>query len=582
MMRCKPVISSLAFASFLMGGAAPVAMASSSDDAQIRALRLEMAQMRKEMMGQITTLKSRLARTESVSHKQDHMSTASAHGGRATSHREIASGPVDPNIQFDEPPTLARKPFLTVGATDYRREPTTYGQVTGMPVPMSQESSSRGFHKGQFNVGRISITLGGYVEMAGIFRSRNETADISSNFGSIPWMNNPNAHINEFHQTERQSRFSALVGSDINSTMSVSGYTELDFQGAGSSSNSRQSNSYVLRSRLMYGEFEDRGHDFYVMGGQAWSLATLFKQGMGMRSEQIPLVIDAQYVPGFTWTRNTGVRFVKGFHNHEYHIGLAIENPQSIWGGTNYIAPGQKITYNNPGGQVENSTTSYSTDVAPDIILKGTADPKFGHFEAFGLLRFLHDRVSSVGSGKSHTAVAGGGGGGMVIPIIKKKFEFQASGLAGYGVGRYGTSNLSDATTRLNGAPAPLPEAQALVGLLGHPTKALDIYAYGGIEQIMARSSFSVGGKPYGYGNSAFNVAGCNVEISPLACNANISRVAQGTVGFWWRYFQGDYGTLAVGAQFSHTSVKAFSGIGGTPHTDDNMAFISLRYMPFQ
>ncbi|OAG77209.1 putative polyphosphate-selective porin O [Acetobacter malorum] len=63
-MRCKPVISSLAFASFLMGGAAPVAMASSAEDAQIRALRLEMAQMRKEMMGQITTLKSRLAKTE--------------------------------------------------------------------------------------------------------------------------------------------------------------------------------------------------------------------------------------------------------------------------------------------------------------------------------------------------------------------------------------------------------------------------------------------------------------------------------------------------------------------------------------
>lgn len=497
-------------------------------------------------------------------------------------HR-VGQEKIDGPIRFSDNAELSKRPFLTIGPSDRKNSPTSYASITGMPVPQSAASSEKNFlHKGQFNVGRISITLGGFVEMAGMFRSRNETSDISSNFAAIPWKQSPNAHINEYHQSERQSRFSALVGANISDTKSVSGYTELDFQGAGSSSNSRQSNSYVLRSRVMYGVYEDRGNDFYVMGGQSWSMATMFKKGMAVRSEEVPLVIDAQYIPGFTWTRNTGVRIVKGFHNHEYHIGLSIENPQSVWGGTVYTPEGKKITYNNAGGQVYNSTTTYSTDVAPDVILKGTADPGFGHFEAYGLLRFLHDRVSHVGGGKSNTAVAGGGGGGMIIPIIKHKFDFEASGLAGYGIGRYGTSNLPDATTRMNGSPAPLPEAQALVGLIGHPTKTIDVYAYGGMEQILSRSSYSVNGKAYGYGNSLFNVAGCNIEDSPLTCNANIKRVAQGTLGFWWRYSQGDYGTLALGAQFSHTDVAGFSGIGGRPHTDDNMAFVSLRYMPFQ
>ncbi|MBO1359276.1 hypothetical protein J2D73_05630 [Acetobacter sacchari] len=478
---------------------------------------------------------------------------------------------------LDTPP-----PYMTA-ETPYS---TAYGRVSGVPSGHGIAKAPI-FHKGQFNIGPVTITLGGFLESAGIFRTRNETADISSNFGAIPWGNSPNAHINEYHQTERQSRFAALVAANVSKDVRVSAYTELDFQGAGSSSNSRQSNSYVLRSRLFYGAIEDTADDFYISGGQMWSLATMFKHGMGLRDEQIPLVIDAQYVPGFTWLRNTGVRAVKGFDHGKYHIGVEISNPQAVInagsGGT-YIPKGAlSVTDNNSGGQVYNSDTTYSTDVAPDFVIKGTADPKFGHFEAFGLGRFLHDRVSYLGRGDSHTKFAGGGGGGMVIPIIKNKFDFQASGLAGVGIGRYGTSNLPDYTLNSRGAPAPLPEAQVLVGLIGHPTKSIDLYAYGGMEQILNRSSFNAGGKSYGYGNPNYNVTGCDTEGAASGlCQASIKRVAQGTVGFWWRYLKGDYGTVQLGAQYSYTNVAAFRGVGGTPHTDDNMIFFSMRYLPFQ
>ncbi|WP_342630031.1 hypothetical protein AAC691_10595 [Nguyenibacter vanlangensis] len=457
---------------------------------------------------------------------------------------------------------------------------TPYGQITGMPV--GRKSAAAPFHKGQFAIGGVTITLGGFVEMAGIFRTRNETADISSNFGAIPWKNSPNAHMNEYHQSERQSRFAALVQGDLNSRLNVSGYTELDFQGAGSSSNSRQSNSYVLRSRLMYAELQDKPDDWYVAGGQMWSMATMFKHGMGLRDENIPLVIDAQYIPGFTWTRNTGIRAVKGFNHGEYHIGLALENPQSVWGGTTYVPPGAtSVTINNPGGQVDNPSTTYSDDVAPDIIVKGTADPSFGHFEALGMMRFLHDRVSYLGHGNSHVVVAGGGGGAMLVPLIKHKLDFQASGLVGNGIGRYGTTNLADATTNRFGTPVALPEAQVLAGLIGHPAKSVDLYAYGGMEDILSGRYFNVGSKAYGYGNPNFVTTGCDTEGS-TACSANIQRVIQGTVGMWWRYLQGDYGTLSFGAQYSYTNVAGFRGTGGVPHTDDNMVFLSMRYLPFQ
>ncbi|GFE93212.1 porin P [Acetobacter persici] len=180
MMRCKPVISSLAFASFLMGGAAPVAMASSSDDAQIRALRLEMAQMRKEMMGQITTLKSRLARTESVSHKQDHMSTASAHGGRA--HREIASGPVDPSVQFNEPAPFANRIHLANAGTPTSDRGDVMSWKSFRAATKSDENVHVGgmivgFPKGRFTVASedgaygLSIGLAFHEDFGGFFNS---------------------------------------------------------------------------------------------------------------------------------------------------------------------------------------------------------------------------------------------------------------------------------------------------------------------------------------------------------------------------------------------------------------------------
>jgi len=49
-------------------------------------------------------------------------------------------------------------------------------------------------------------------------------------------------------------------------------------------------------------------------------------------------------------------------------------------------------------------------------------------------------------------------------------------------IGRYGTSQLPDVAIKPTGVLAPIPELQALVGLIGHPTDALDLYVYGGLE----------------------------------------------------------------------------------------------------
>ncbi|WP_256887431.1 hypothetical protein [Acidomonas methanolica] len=541
---------------------------------QIKVMQAQLASMRKEHDREMKHIHQQLA-TQRQNEVRNPYAARGAYGGVAVppgmaAGMMTANGPVNAPLL---PPSTANTPYGQISGTPTARVLDLYGPL----------------HRGQLQIGGIRVTLGGFAEAATFFRSRDMTSGISSQFGpgGVPFANSPTYHMNEFHQSERQSRLAVLAEGNIVKGLRAQAYVETDFQGAGTSSNSRQSNSYVLRTRVFYGQLIDDADDFYVLGGQSWSMLTMFNHGMSARDEQVPLSIDAQYIPGFNWTRNSQIRVVKGFDHDHYHVGLSVENPQqviSIGPGGNYLPHGATSdTYQNAGGNVFNSATNYSTDVAPDVIAKAVADPGWGHFEVYGLLRFPHSRVSYLGYGKSKTYVAGGGGAAMLLPLEKAhKVNFQVSGLVGSGIGRYGTSNMPDVTMSQSGHVKPLPGANVLAGIYGNPTKTLQLYAYGGLEMVRSRSYFNVGGKHYGYGNPLYDVAGCDIEgAAGSTCQTSINKVVQGTAGLWWTYLHGDYGTVKLGAQYSYTYVTSFSGVGGTPHSDDNMVFMSMRYYPF-
>src|SRR5207249_3456692 len=112
---------------------------------------------------------------------------------------------------------------------------------------------------------------------ASIYRSRNETADIASNFNTgIPMPNSPNYHLWEFRESAHQSRLALLAQGRADEDTKLAGYVETDFQSAGTSSNSVESNSYTLRLRQAYATLDKRDWGTYILGGQAWSLLTLF------------------------------------------------------------------------------------------------------------------------------------------------------------------------------------------------------------------------------------------------------------------------------------------------------------------
>ena len=467
----------------------------------------------------------------------------------------------------------------TAPAAQQAALPAVYGApADAVIVPVTTSGS------GKMQIGGVTVTLGGFLEAAGIYRSANLASDVNSAFGAIPFSQSPQAHMSEFRFSARQSRFSLLAQGQVTPTMLASLYFEADLLGAAPTANSNESNSYTPRVRQMFASVDDSSSGVHLLAGQAWSLLTLTKNGLTPRSELMPLTIDAQYVPGFTWARQPGIRLTKEIDtstNGNFWFGASIENPQTTFGG-NTASQNGTVTAFLPGapGGLFFSGTNYSVDAAPDLILKAATDQSFGHFEVYAIGSLMRDRVSVVGSGNNNITPAGGVGAATYMPIVKGLLDLQASTLIGDGIGRYGSGGLPDATIAANGSVKPIPEIQALVGLIGHPTPAVDIYGYVGTEQESA-SYFNSGGKNYGYGNPAYVNSGCNIELSALTCTGNTSGITQATVGYWWNTYKGAYGTLKNGMQYSYTRRDTFQGVGGAPHAVDNMVFVSLRYYPF-
>ena len=129
----------------------------------------------------------------------------------------------------------------------------------------------------------VTLTPGGFIAAETVFRTRATSADINTPFNSIPFSGNSLSRVSEFNFTARQSRPTVLVETNIGPTK-VTGYFEADFLGAGTTSNNRQTNSYVFRQRQIWAQVAfDSG--LSITGGQMWSLATENKKGIQNRQE---------------------------------------------------------------------------------------------------------------------------------------------------------------------------------------------------------------------------------------------------------------------------------------------------------
>ena len=454
---------------------------------------------------------------------------------------------------------------------------------------------------GKFCYKGLTITPGGFFALEGLWRDHNMISDIDTPFQSIPYLNNVPGHANEFRLSARQSRLSLLVEGKVDPVTTFTGYGEFDFLGAGQTANSNESNSYQPRIRHLYGQIDQNAWGTHFLAGQTWSLVTLNGfGGIKPRSEQIPLTIDAQYVPGFTWSRQPQVRLVQDI-GANFQVGASVETGATTFGGTIPAAiatisnnacgiPGVAAT--NPSGfSLLNACNSYSFNQMPDFVGKVSWDPTIGankvHTEFYGIAREFTDETTAVIGATptgTHAVWGGGFGGGIVAQIVPGWFDFQFSGATGSGIGRYGTSQLPDVTANpVNGQLKPIPETQLLIGGILHAADWLDIYTYAGEEFTQAVYVPGGGLAANGWGDPLYVQTGCFTNFSGAACTAYKApkSVGQVTVGFWDTIAKGSYGLVKWGMQYSFTEDKGFTGVGGTPKADENVVMASFRYYPF-
>jgi len=556
-------------------------------------------------------------------------------------------------------------------------------QETQTNVKKEVESPTALHYKG------ITITPGGFVAAETVTRQRAAAADINTPFTGIPYTANALSRVGETNLTARQSRLSLLGESKIGDTK-LTGYWEADWLGTGVTSNNRQSNSYVMRQRVIFGQMAFKS-GLSVTAGQMWSLLTENKKGIAPRTELPPLTIDSQYNVGFTWARQYGFRVVQDFGG-KFALGVSVEGPQATVGGRGFSSLATStagITTNTAGNTILNAigaggglynytdTSGYTTNKAPDFIVKAAIDPGWGHYEIFGVASLFRNRIypcAVAGTNATDTVVpttptaincpltatpvssalgafndsrtGGGAGINFRLPIYAKKLEFAFQGLAGDGVGRYGSAQLPDLTFRPDGTEALIRTAHGLAGLEYHSNK-WDMYAYGGAEYaaraaytgynsitvtktpaitfvpngstnatcpvpaangtclIPATTSTSIKTNGIGgYGSIFANNSGCQTEgipsnslgqfppaSSPFApngggnCAGDIRTIEEGTLGFWYKFYNGPKGGFRLGIQYSYFEKFGWSGnnnkpgvAGFSPRAVDNMIWTSIRY----
>lgn len=445
----------------------------------------------------------------------------------------------------------------------------------------------------------ITITPGGFMAAETVFRQKATGADIPTALSSIPFDGANTASLSEFYGSGRQSRVSMLAEGKSNGN-TYRGYVEADFLGTGTSSNNNQSNSYVMRQRVVWAQAILK-QGFTFQGGQMWSLAAERAKGLSNFSGDVktPQTIDPNYVPGFVWARQYGFAVIKSGRQLSY--GVSLENAQTLTGGSG--CPAGSCLYGGSTSGVQSSSYNavngtYSYNLGPDIIAKVAVDPGWGHYEAFAIGRFPHYEYypnykligTAATAGRTTESLATGGfGGSLRAPVFGKYGDFGVSGLYGFGVGRYGDTTLSDVTFDATGHMKALTNASGLATVELHPTPRLVIYANYG-EDFAGRLNTLAAGTTAGYGLLTVNNSGCNVESStptsgsvpsgaPANCTGNNKFVQETAAGLWYDFYKGAAGRVRYGIQYSNIN-RAIWGGTTTPEAvaTDNLFYTSFRY----
>lgn len=558
----------------------------------------QIEQLRQQMQRQIDELKQELAgKDEQLQQAQQAASAAQAAAEKAQSSAREQQQAVSENASAVS--TLQSNVNDLKSSSSSLQNSFTSVQKDTAEMKKAVEKPDELHFKG------ITISpTGSFLAAETVWRQGATGGDINTQFTGVPLNHSDAAQVSEFQGSGRQSRIALKATGDAG-PFKMTGYYEMDWLGAGISSNNNQSNSYVTRQRQLWADAAMKnGWDF--SGGQGWSMVTETSNLLARGSEILPGTIDSQYEAGFMWTRQYSFRVVKNF-DRAFAIGVAAENAETLNPSGQNLPTNLLMGSAGNGGGLYNATANYSFSKTPDLVAKIAAEPGWGHWELIGIGRSFRDRIYPSGGTPFNNTVWGGGiGGGFRGPLANKKVSIGLKGLWGQGVGRYGSSTIADITLRPDGTISPLHGFSALSTLEFFPTPRWYLYVnYGGDYIGRDWTIDPVSGKEVGYGTYTAPMSGCNVEpaagsgatngangfspSNPANCGGSNKDVQEFTAGYWYNFYKGPKGNLRYGLQYSRFERNLWSGSGvnasgvatnpgGGAMGVDNMFWTSFRY----
>jgi hypothetical protein len=421
-----------------------------------------------------------------------------------------------------------------------------------------------------FQIGTAYITPVGFMDLTSVFRSTAPGSGIGTNFGSIPYKNTTQGNLTEFRMSGQNSRIGSRVDVNVKDTH-VLGYWESDFLGFVPANAAVSSNSDTFRLRLYWVDVRKDKWEF--LGGQSWSMITPGRKGISPLPGDLfyTQVIDVNYQPGLTWSRNPQFRLV--YHpSDSVAMGISFESPEQYIGGS---AGGGSITLPSAlvtayASQLNNGVTTLSVPgLHPDIIGKITFDSNLPnghglHFELGGMVRTF--KVWNSLSSQSFSTQGIGGQANLNIEI-SKGFRFVTNNFWSNGGGRYIFGQAPDLVVRSDGSLSPVHSASTVSGFEYTHNNTLLYAYYGGIYISRNTAIDSATGRYVGYG----------YPDSPNSQNKSIQEATFGFTQTFWK--DARYGALSLMGQYSYLIRSPWTLVAGHPaNANTNMILLNLRY----
>jgi hypothetical protein len=411
------------------------------------------------------------------------------------------------------------------------------------------------------HIGDADLLLGGFIDATAIRRDANAGSGLGTSFGTIPFPDTVQGHMNDTQFSAQNSRLTLAV-TGKHGPVDLKAALEVDFLGNAPNGLNVTTNSNTLRMRVFWGQIRHGGFEF--LAGQAWSLMTPNRNQLSPETADVFFgqTVDPNYQTGLTWGRTMQFRLTT-HPNDIVTAAVSIENPEQ------YVGSGVKLPAAFPSGEVDaGSSVNDVPNPFPDIIGKVAFDPKVGrthqHIDAALLVRSF--KTYNLSSDATFKNTATGGEVNVAIeptPLVR----LVATGFLSSGGGRYlANTNLPDFIVNPDASLTLVNTRSYLIGTEIQAHRNTGLYTYYSDVHADRAVTSDVDGSAIGFG-------------VPGSTAAN-ERIGELTAGVTQTFFSDPkIGGVQFMVQYSHVHRAPFQVPAGTPaDATINMLYMNVRY----